>query len=107
VTAVVRREDLAHAAADAALAVPGVARLSRGHGVEVSTQYAGGKVLGVRLGGERAEVHIVADRVPLPPITDQVAAAVGGVLAAAGEPKPVTVVVADIEAAAVDRRARS
>jgi hypothetical protein len=110
---VVRREDLAHAAADAALAVPGVARLSPGNGVlgpgtgvEVSTQFAGGKVLGVRLGGERAEVHIVADRVPLPPITDQVAAAVGAVLAAAGEPKPVTVVVDDLEAAAIDRRAR-
>jgi hypothetical protein len=104
---VVRREDLAHAAADAALSVPGVARLSPGPGVEVSTQYAGGKVLGVRLGEERAEVHIVADRMPLPPVTDQVAAAVAGVLAAAGEPKPVTVVVADIEMAAVDRRVRS
>jgi hypothetical protein len=104
---VVRREDLAHAAADAALGVPGVARLSPGHGVEVSTQYAGGKVLGVRLGGDRAEVHIVADQVPLPPITDQVAAAVAGVLAAAGEAKPVTVVVADIELAAADRRAGS
>ncbi len=102
-----RREDLAHAAADAALGVPGVARLSPGAPVEVSTQYAGGKVVGLRLGEERAEVHIVADRVPLPPITDQVAAAVAMVLAAAGEPKPVTVVVDDIVAAAVDRRTRS
>lgn len=101
-----RREDVAHAAADAALAVPGVARLSPGTGVEVSTQYAGGKVIGVRLSGEEAEVQIVADRLPLPPITDQVAAAVATVLAAAGQPKPVTVVVADIDAAAIDRRAR-
>ena len=106
-TTVVRREDLALAAADAALGVPGVARLSPGSGVEVSTQYAGGKVLGIRLGGERAEVHIVADRVPLPPITDQVGAAVGAVLAAAGESKPVTVVVADVEVAAVNRRSGS
>lgn len=104
---VVRREDLAHAAADAALQVPGVARLSPGGPVEVSTQYAGGKVIGVRLGTERAEVHVVADRVPLPPVADQVAAAVAAVLAAAGEPKPVTVVVADVELAAADRRARS
>ncbi len=103
----VRREDLAHAAADAALGVPGVARLSPGTGVEVSTQYAGGKVVGVRLTGTEAEVQIVADRVPLPPITDQVAAAVGAVLAAAGDPRHVTVVVADIEAAAADRRGRS
>jgi hypothetical protein len=106
VTAVVRREDLARAAADAALAVPGVARLDSRDSVEVSTQYPGGKVVGLRLSEEHAEVHIVADRVPLPPVTEQVAAAVGGVLAAAGEPKPVTVVVVDVDLAVVDRRSR-
>jgi hypothetical protein len=102
----VRREDLAHAVADAALAVPGVARLSPGSGIEVSTQYGGGKVIGVRLGPERVEVHIVADRAPLPQIADKVAEVVGVVLVAAGTPTPVTVVVDDIDMAVVDRRVR-
>ena len=47
----VRREDVARAVADAVLAVPGVAGLSPGTGVEVSTQFSGGKVIGVRLTG--------------------------------------------------------
>ncbi len=101
----VRREDLARAVADATVEVPGVARLSPGSPVEVSTQFSGGKVLGVRLLSNLAEVHIVADQGPLPEVAERVVAAVTAVLAAAGEPRPVTVVVDDITARAADRRA--
>ena len=103
----VRREDLANAVADAARAVPGVARLNHEGLVEISTQFAGGKVLGVRLLGDRAEVHIVANRGPLPQVADNVVAAVSAVLDAAGEPRPVTVVIDDITTEAADRRARA
>jgi len=103
---VVRREDLANAVAEAARAVPGVAGLSPGRPVEVSTQFAGGKVLGVRLRDEFAEVHIVVDRAPLQRIAEDVAQAVGLVLAAAGQPRPITVVIDDITPEAMERRAQ-
>jgi len=104
VTAVVRRSDLAEAAADATLRVPGVAALSAGTGVEVATYYPGGKTLGVRLRDDGAEVHIVAGRGPLQPLAEEVAVAVGQVLAAAGAGTPVTVVVDDVLAEALERR---
>jgi hypothetical protein len=90
--------------ADAARAVPGVADLSPGSPVEVSTQFAGGKVLGVRLRDDYAEVHIVANRAPLPEVARRVAHAVGAVLAAAGTPRPVTVVIEDVTLGAMERR---
>jgi len=101
----VRREDIARAVADAVLAVPGVAGLSPGSGVEVSTQFSGGKVIGVRLTGDKVEVHIVADRIPLPPIANEAAAAARQVLAATGDDRPVVVVVDDIVTDALTRRA--
>jgi hypothetical protein len=103
----VRREDLAHAVAGAVTAVPGVEGLSPGSPVEVSTQFAGGKVVGVRLLDDIAEVHIVANRGPLPTIAQDVATAVSAVLDAAGEPRPVTVVIDDITSGAADRRTRT
>ena len=57
--------------------------------MEVATLFAGGKVIGLRLSGEVVEVHLVADRVPLPPIADKVAAAARRVLAAAGDDRAV------------------
>lgn len=101
-----RREDLALAVADAVTSVPGVARLSPGPGVEVATLFAGGKVIGLRLSGATVAVHIVADQGPLKPIAEEVAAAARRVLSAAGDGRPVTVVVEDVEAAALDRRRR-
>jgi hypothetical protein len=106
VTAVVRRSDLAEAAAHAALDVPGVAGLSAGTGVEVATYYPGGKTLGIRLREDGAEVHIVAGRSPLQPLAEEVAVAVGQVLTAAGASRPVTVVVDDVAPEALDRRNR-
>jgi hypothetical protein len=101
----VRREDVARAVADAATAVPGVAGLSSQGDVEISTQFAGGKVLGVRLRPDYAEVHIIADRGPLPDVAGDVVSAVAAVLEAAGEPRPVNVVVDDVVIG--DRRRRS
>ena len=100
----VRREDIAQAVADAVRAVPGVAGLSPGTGVEVSTQFSGGKVIGVRLIGDEAEVHIIADRLPLPPIANEAAAAARQVLRAAGDDRPVVVVIDDIAYDAMTRR---
>ena len=77
-----RREDLAQALADAAPGVPGVARLGPGGaGWRSRPSSPGGRWPGSGLGGEGVEMHIVADRVPLPPVADQVGAAVGAVLA--------------------------
>ena len=101
----VRREDLANAVADAARDVSGVTRLNdRSSGVEISTQFAGGKVFGVRLLADRAEVHVVAGRGPLPELAGEVVAAVSAVLTAAGEPRPVSVVIDDVTLDGTDRR---
>jgi hypothetical protein len=105
----VRVEDIAAAIADAALAVPGVAGLSPGHSsvtghVEVSTPYPGGKVIGVRMAADGVTVAITADRVPLPPIADQVTAAVRRVLSAVGDDRPVTVLIDDVIPEALSRR---
>ena len=100
----VRVEDVAGAVADAALVVPGVANLSPGRGIEVSTQFAGGKVIGVRFTGDVVTVAIVADRVPLPQVAGEVAASVRRVLAAMGDGRPVTVVIDDVVPEALSRR---
>jgi hypothetical protein len=100
----VRVEDVARAVADAALAVPGVASLSPGPGVEASTQFSGGKVVGVRLARDEVSVRIAADRVPLPPVAAEVTAAVRRVLASIGDDRPVTVFIDDVTAGALARR---
>jgi hypothetical protein len=100
----VRVEDVARAVADAVLAVPGVASLSPGRGIEVSTQFSGGKVIGVRLGADEVTVGIVADRVPLPDVANQVAASVRQVLSAMGDGRAVTVAIDDVAPEALARR---
>jgi hypothetical protein len=103
----VRREDLARSVADAVEAVPGVAGLHPGFGVEVSTFFSGGKVVGLSLTGDTVEVYVTLDRVPLRAVADDVAAAAARVLAAAGDQRPVNVVVADVTEAGLDRRSGS
>jgi hypothetical protein len=98
-----RREDLVRALAEAVEKVPGVARLHPGSVVEAATHFSGGKVVGVRL-GDPVEIHIEADRVPLPPVATKVVAAARRVLAAAGDHSQVTVVVDDVAEAALERR---
>ena len=66
-----RRGRLALAVAAAVDTVGGVRRTG-GPGVEVATQYPGGRVLGVRLGTDEVTVHIVAERLPLDAVADAV-----------------------------------
>lgn len=95
-----QNQHLATQVRDAALAVPGVARMAPGTAVEIATHFAGGKVVGVRLAGAAVQVHLVVDRLPAPPVADQVEAAVRAVLAGAGDPRPVQVIVEDVDDAA-------
>lgn len=95
-------EALAGQVREAALAVPGVARLAPGTVVEVATHFAGGKVVGVRLAGGTVQVHVVVDQLPVGPVADRVAAAVREVLAGADDPRPVQVMVDDVDDAAFE-----
>jgi hypothetical protein len=61
---VIGRGEIALAVA-AAVDATGFVRRTGGNGVEIATYYAGGKVLGVKLGGEHVTVHVVALRLPL------------------------------------------
>lgn len=89
---------LARSIADAVSALPDVRRLTGGDAIEVATQYPGGKVVGVRL-GETVQVHLVARRVPLPPVGAAAARAARAVLARAGDDRPVEIFVDDLEEA--------
>jgi hypothetical protein len=105
VTVAVRREDLARSIADAVTEVPGVAALtSADSSVEVATLFAGGKVVGLRLGEDTIEIHIVVNRVPVQPVANEAVAAARRVLSAIGDDRPVRVVVADIALDTLDRR---
>ncbi len=90
------RGALARAVAEAAAGTPGVARLVAGAGVPAVTHCPGAVVVGVVLSGTEVSVHLCADRLPLAPVADAVAGSVGAVLAAAGDPRPVRVVVEDV-----------
>jgi hypothetical protein len=82
-----------------ALAVDAVAgvRRSAGSGVEVATQYRGGRIVGVELADREVTVQVVAERLPLGPLADNVRAAARAVLHAAGDDRPVRVVVDDLD----------
>ncbi len=68
------------AVAAAALSCPGVARMSGGMVGEVATYLPGRRVVGVRIGDEEVEVHIVARwGRPLTEVADAVHEAVGAV----------------------------
>lgn len=83
--------------AEAALAVPGVARLHAGTFGEVGTYLPGRRVPGVRFRPDGVEVHVAVDRsvldrhVPLPELAEQVRLAV-----AARVPGPVHVYIEDL-----------
>lgn len=88
--------ELAAAVRDAVAAVPGVDEVCAGPTVEVATLYPGGKVSGVLLAADEVEVHVVVDRLPLQPVVRRVREAARAALAAAGDGRPVTVVVVDV-----------
>jgi hypothetical protein len=93
----VDRATLAQAVAAGVLAVPGVARLSGGRGVEAATLYPGGKLVGVVADDQAVRVHVVAGRLPLGPLVQEVRAAVAIVLAGLGATRVVDLVVEDLE----------
>ena len=95
-----RRGRLALAVAAAVDAVGGVRRTG-GPGVEVATQYPGGRVLGVRLGADEVTVHIVAERLPLDAVADAVRFAASSALARLGDSRAVAVSVDDLDVASL------
>ena len=72
-------------------------RRTGGPGVEVATQYPGGRVVGVRLGPDEVTVHIIAERLPLDTVADAVHAAVGAALAGLGDRRAVAVTIDDLD----------
>lgn len=91
------RGEVARAVAGAAATVPGVARLSPGWGVEVSTLVPGGRVVGVRLEAGAVSVHVVTSAVPIPPVAEAVRSAARAALDGLGDAREVHVVVDDLE----------
>jgi hypothetical protein len=89
------RGRVALAVAQAVDSVAGVRR-SPGPGVEVATQYRGGKVLGISL-GETVQVHVVVSALPIEAVADQVHWAARYALDAAGDRRPVAVVIDDLD----------
>jgi hypothetical protein len=95
-----RRGRLALAVAAAVDSVGGVRRTG-GPGVEVATQYPGGRALGVRLGTDEVTVHIVAERLPLDAVADAVRLAALSALAGLGDSRAVAVSVDDLDVASL------
>jgi hypothetical protein len=91
------RGAIARAIAAGVANVPGVARLDPGTGVEVATQYAGGKVPGVAVRPDRIVVRVVLDRLPVAPVADHAHMVAQTVLRAVGWSRPVELVVADVD----------
>jgi hypothetical protein len=75
------RAQLAAAVAEAVIRVPGVERLSRGSGQEAAVQYAGGKVLGVRITDQQIAVHVLLNRLPLAPVVAMIRSRIDEVVA--------------------------
>jgi hypothetical protein len=93
----VDRAALAASVASALMQVPGVARLSPGAGVEVATQFAGGKVVGVGVRDDAVIAHLVIDRLPLDQVARAARAAAEAVLAALGVARRLDLVIDDVD----------
>jgi hypothetical protein len=92
------RADLARAVADVVTAVPGVACLVSGPGVEVATQYPGGKVVGVGLTDtETVTVHLVVDAFPAQDVAERAGKAARWALRRAGDQREVFITVTDVD----------
>jgi hypothetical protein len=93
----VDRAVLASSVASALSQVPGVARLSPGTGVEVATQFAGGKVVGVGVRDDAVEAHLVIDRLPLDQVARAARAAGETALADLGVARRLDLVIDDVD----------
>lgn len=90
------RGSLARAIAAAALSSPGVSRLVPGEGPPVEVRFPGGVVTGVGLGSSSVSVHLAVHHHPVEPVITGVVGAVSAVLAGAGDPRRVEVVVEEV-----------
>src|SRR5262245_4955268 len=88
---------LAAAVATALARAPGVARLSPGTGVEVATQFAGGKVVGVRVREDAVVAHLVIDRLPVDQVATAARAAAEAALADLGVACRLDLVIDDVD----------
>jgi hypothetical protein len=93
----VDRAALAASVASALTRVPGVARLSPGTGVEVATQFAGGKVVGVGVRDDAVIAHLVIDRLPLDQVARAARAAAESALADLGAAHRLDLVIDDVD----------
>ena len=84
--------------------VSGVRR-SGGPGVEVATQYPGGRVVGVRLADDEVAVQVVAERLPLNPSPTRCTPPTRAVLHASDDERAVHVVVDDLDLTSLPRTA--
>jgi hypothetical protein len=98
-----RRGQLASAVAAAVDTVAGVRRTGGG-GVEVATQYPGGRVVGVLLGAETVTVQVIAEQFPLIALADSVRAAVRVALSGFDDQRRVDVTIDDIDVAKLPSR---
>ena len=97
------RGRLAWSVAAAVDQVSGVRRTGS-PGVEVSTQYRDGRVLGVKLGETEVAVHVVAERLPLEPLISAVRDAARNALGAASDGRDLRVRVDDLDVRRLPRR---
>ncbi len=102
-TVVSGRGRVALAVAAAVDEVAGVRRTG-GIGVEVATQYAGGRVVGVGLSDAGVVVHVIAERLPLEPVISAVQDAARQALQSLSDPRAVNVVVDDLDVKHLPRR---
>jgi hypothetical protein len=93
----VDRAVLAAAVATALARVPGVARLSAGTGVEVATQFAGGKVVGVGVRDDAVVAYLVVDRLPVDQVARAARAAAEAALGELGVTRRLDLVIDDVE----------
>lgn len=96
---------MALAVAAAVDSVPG-ARRSRGTGIEVATQYRGGKAIGVGLRDDCVEVHVVAERPDVTRLAEDIHAVTRRALDGIGDRRRVAVFVDDLDVVSLSDRGR-
>jgi hypothetical protein len=72
-------------------------RRSRGTGIEVATQYRGGRTVGVRLSEAWVEVHVIAERAEVSAVARAVHEVTREALDAIGDFRAVAVVIDDLD----------
>lgn len=89
--------DLAQAIATRVVALPGVARLVVGNGIDAATYVPGGKVAGVAVRDDIVVIHVVARLLPVTTVAEAVREVALAALADVGGLHRVDVVIEDVE----------